>query len=531
MPKRLQEAVIDDALGRGIYPDARVPVDAGWLQTCQGVRPTSQNRLIAHEVPTWPETLSHTQTNFTQFLEGASIKLADWDGSELELFDVIPSGWTLGSDKFTDGQMVSVADDSTLVNAIKNTNANHWHHAEGADIWLMTNGRSYVTNCGIYAAEACGVASTAVIPGSACIFDGRLVLGGLYSSAGGIFDASTTWGKVMEAWRNFGQSFLSLTSDDNMLEVDTENPYVLIGAPGGGAGDIPFLLENVLLSGYLDRDWGGAVVEAFESGEMTLLKLPWRGAIKAVKQLGARLAVYGEEGVGLIIPLDGGGYAFRQVSSVGIPYPGAVVGDYRQHVFVDNNNKVWSFSGEYALRSYDFQDIVSTVTGAETHMSENHMDGDIYISSTAATCCLSSLISDEAPMFGLSRSNHYITSTVSGDELVATWPNEVANPTFSFRTANMTMGERGMKMVRGVELEHRHGIDATIQLYYRSGNDPTDDDDAYSSLAAIPINNIGQAFPAAMGTDFSVAVAGTVAAGLTIDRVIMRFVRMDGRYE
>jgi hypothetical protein len=475
---------------RGLLPETDVQVDQEFLATCYQFKPT-QRGLVGIETPTYPVG-NRTQTVETQFLEGTTLLLSDFDASpEMFLGVVDQSTYTVGSDILTAGQLPSADDGSTLVTAEKNT---PFVFAEATDIWFMSNGTNYLTNCNVYKNAVAGGwvighEDDVVVPKAVAMYENRMVMGGLHTNSGAL--SNSLWTKSFNAWRNFSEA-VGVTDIDESIG----GGHLFYGMLSGGSMNIPFALENILLSGFVTAsDLSTQVIDAFSSGEMGFVRIPWQGEILGVKQLGNRCIVYGDRGIGVLSPAQNNTFVITQFESVkGVASTTAFAGDESEHVFVDTEGTVWRISSDFQLARLGYSDYIGT---SNVIVNRDPRENDYYIDSGNGCFILSRA--------GLGKCRYEIRSMiVDGSNIYAVFTDLGTIP-FEVKTHVITMDTRRRKILREVDLNIRDCGTKTIAVEYKSG------DVAWAFDTTQSFNVYDVAHTVIQGTDFRVKLGGLLS--------------------
>lgn len=179
--------------------------------------------------------------------------------------------------------------------------------------------------------------------------------------------------------------------------------------------------------------------------------LDWKGWIYAIKQLGSKVVVYGENGVSFLIPSEKY-YGLKTIYRIGLKGKCAVAGDESIHYFVDNLGKLWRLSE--GLKKLDYSEYLFG-------MLEN-----LVLSWDTANQML--YICDGAQGYVYSQDSGSLAAgpvNVTGIDsqsgvLYVTAPAAIVTPTFELCTDIYDLGSRRGKNIYSIEV----GTDLTETL-------------------------------------------------------------------
>lgn len=279
------------------------------------------------------------------------------------------------------------------------TSGSIWHLADFGDYQVWTNGQKVVTrsaSTGLYSIETLSYKVNSV-----CNFRGQLVAGGFDSALNTV------------AWGDIGD--VDLTT---MLAPST------LQARKNVAGFMP---------------------------------MPWLGTVYSVKVLGDKVVVYGTAGINALFPVTAPAPTFGliDVLGVGIAGPGAVGGDDKQHLFVDNKGWLWELGPDLVPRKLGYKEYMSELDPADIMISIDDGERDFYISDGATTYLYNT---------GLSEVFQHPTSVVYWGGNALFLGNTGSDVTALIVTDNFDCGIRAIKTVTGVEADTSKYSDVTVAL-------------------------------------------------------------------
>ncbi len=236
-----------------------------------------------------------------------------------------------------------------------------WHVADFHKTFVAANGScmvwksDWVNSSRIYA--------TASGPGTVCGYKGRLIAGGFNNS---FFNnevdtyintmltmATSYWGhnKDETLASGFGENWVYWS---NIGELDLLRYFFPDIAASGVEGDAAV---TTLASRYGSTDrfslWD------LKKNQFGFMPMEWAGKVHQVKPMRDFVLVYGEGGVSAIIPHSEPQPTFgleEQVLQVGISQRGAVGGDNKQHLFIDNTGFAWMIDSKLQLTQLDYRE-------------------------------------------------------------------------------------------------------------------------------------------------------------------------------
>ena len=216
-------------------------------------------------------------------------------------------------------------------------------------------------------------------------FNNRLVLGGLLeSSAPPNYFTTARFVGAFKRWRTF-------TEDQTESGQTIGDNYVFWSRENGGDVDSPFAAELALFgcpNNAAHDELLPDIYDALGKGEIGFVRTTV-GSVRAVKQLGANLMVYGSKGVSVFPAGDNGAPIPAEVLILGrgIPGSGAVGGSLSKHVFVDNALEVWELDSDLQLQRRGFSEILGDHFTADSNaiVSYDEAHDEAYIAYDANT--------------------------------------------------------------------------------------------------------------------------------------------------
>jgi hypothetical protein len=171
--------------------------------------------------------------------------------------------------------------------------------------------------------------------------------------------------------------------------------------------------------------------------------LDWKGWIYAIKKLGSKVVVYGENGVSVLTPA-GNTYGLQTIYRIGLKGKGAVSGDDSVHYFVDNLGQLWRFSED--LEKLDYSEYLSGMID-NLVLSWDVANKLLYICDGSQGY----VYSQDSGSLGAGPVNVTGIDSQSGTLYVVS-PATIATPTFEICTDIYDLGSRRGKNIYSLEI-------------------------------------------------------------------------------
>lgn len=196
--------------------------------------------------------------------------------------------------------------------------------------------------------------SNGLIPSSLCVWNDRLVMAGFQHSDTQAFWAGEAWWTPI--WDEIKLSFPSFVLEKYVQgDAGIDGSYVVVGPPGSSR-DHAFTLELLMLYGEGDRR--GLILEALRMGLLKVVRIPWGGTILEARQVGNRVVLFGDQGVGMMSQTDAGDILVQRLESFGLLERDAVAGNIGRLVFISNTEKLYDVDAQYQIRNLQFESFV-----------------------------------------------------------------------------------------------------------------------------------------------------------------------------
>ena len=214
------------------------------------------------------------------------------------------------------------------------TQGGPWHFESFTNQWFASNGASLVYK--IPSDDGDTYIADSFLAQAVGRHDYRVMLGGLSGS----WLSGARWLEFFTAWR---ETHASQSVVHDALAAGTS--WVIYGESGGGSTDTPFYAFACACGLYGTTGFDEAkeiIWDSLERGDIGLIPVRKVTNVRALKQLGARLMVYGDDAISEIQQVDGG-FQETLVCDFGIGGRCCVGGDDRRHVFFDNHGHLYSW--------------------------------------------------------------------------------------------------------------------------------------------------------------------------------------------
>jgi len=236
--------------------------------------------------------------------------------------------------------------------------------------------------------------------------------------------------------------------------------------------------------------------------------LDWKGNVYAVKKLGNKAVVYGENGVSFVIP-SGTTYGLNTIYRIGLKSKNAVAGDESKHFFIDKGGQLWKI-GE-SLEKIDYSEYLSLMSN-NLVMSYDAQENLLYICDGSIGYVYNPAIGG----FGSCQPN--ITGLArQGGTLYITSPGTVSQEPFSICTDIYDLGSRKGKFITGLEL----GINTTkvlsVAIDYRS-----DIDSSFTQTDWHVVDDNGKVFFPCYGHEFRFRIKASAYEYFTLDYITVK---------
>ena len=255
-----------------------------------------------------------------------------------------------------------------------------WQFESFLDMWFASNGSSMVYK--IPSDNGDTFISDSFLAQAIGRHDYRVLFGGL----SGDWLAGARWLEFFTAWR---ETHTAQSVVHDTLAAGTS--WVIFGESGGGAVDAPFYALACACGLYGNTGFDTAkeiIWDSLERGDIGLIPVRKVSNIRALKQLGNRMIVYGDDAISEIQQIDGG-FQETLVADFGIGGRCCVGGDDRRHVFFNGQGQLYSwFANQDRPERQGYAAIFSQYLPERTVITYDPVEGYFWISDGGLTYVL-----------------------------------------------------------------------------------------------------------------------------------------------
>lgn len=258
------------------------------------------------------------------------------------------------------------------------TEGEHWEFIDFWDFWVLTNGHCSVFGCAkdrmlgndykVYVHDGVPIS---------CGTDhkGRVIFGG--------FDPTRFWGST---WITMWESWYQLNQDTGIshtvpiADVDVEMPvgnnFVWWSSIGGGDALFLFFPQTVGQDGFISSTYGSdkpIILDILKKNEQGFVPMPFQGMVRATRPLGDFIINYSDGGVNAMRPVSGPTPTMEQINLGlgGIACRGAVNGDDKNHVYLDDSGMLVRISGNLEVTPLGYREFFYPLLGTEIIISHS----------------------------------------------------------------------------------------------------------------------------------------------------------------
>lgn len=348
------------------------------------------------------------------------------------------------------------------------TGSGLWSVADFADYQVWTNGtkileKAYVAGTGLYTWK---ISSETYTINSVCNFRGQLIAGGISSSRG-------------------NQVFYS-----KIGHVDLSHLLTFAAGEDKSAGMFPCL---------------------------------WNGNIYTVKPLGNNVIVYGSAGITAMVAISSpySGFGRKEISRFGIAGRGAVAGDEKQHIFIDEGYKLWTIGEDLIAKELGYHEYMTLLTGTIV-ISFDSDTRDFYISNGTITYLLSE--------HGLSQIFQHPTSLIFiQGGLIGVKETDSADTTFLSVTDVIDMQNRNIKTITEYEIGITNITGSTASSVTAAVDYRYSTTSAFTRSSYKTANARGIVMPIISGLEFRHVIKASSYVGVSLDYVNVKWKQSDKR--
>jgi hypothetical protein len=254
--------------------------------------------------------------------------------------------------------------------------------------------------------------------------------------------------------------------------------------------------------------------------------MPWKGKVRAIKELGEFLVIYGDAGICAVRSVSEpvptlGLVKIPEIANLGIPCNGAVGGDESVHLFVDKFGAFWRLDKELKPERLGYVEFGQSLLGNEIMISYSQSENEFWISSNFETFHLT--------QSGLCEVDQVITSVIDAQgKRYGFWQGVDEASIQSIVTWDtIDFGNRGQKTIEQVQLPTDLGAFESVEfsLFWRNNT--------YEEFRQSPwkkVNTNGVAWPTVTAVDFRPSLRFTNLQKAKVEYITFSYKQGDKRY-
>lgn len=393
---------------------------------------------------------------FPQMFKGKDGNMWLLDQTAIKLVTTSTNPWTLATQTTKD--FAAPSSNKSIIGG----SSSIWHYADFGRAQMWFNGVEILLYLPDYQANILVDDTVGAVTG--CYHRGRLVMGDLN-------------GFYTSEWDDYLTDLAEEFLDDTFALTGYGN-QIWFSSPGGDDVLWPFSLalakQGRVDDGFHGNTFAGDIhknapmmMENWKKNGGGTLTMEWPGNVLLVKPLGKFCMIYGDKGISAVYPAQGT-YGMETLMATGIAGRGAVGGDDRQHVFLDEDGYLWIIDDQLKLDRLDYHEFLNGMLGGNPVITFDPTDQEYFIATETASYLLTRA--------GLSRIHQSPTAIVheptSGLSTTAAY-GVVADNNLGLdavvKTDLFEFGEPGMKTIKALELGSRIGESgATVTVNYRT---------------------------------------------------------------
>ena len=271
-------------------------------------------------------------------------------------------------------------------------------------------------------------------------------------------------------------------------------------------GDL--LLEGIRRNFVKWSNIGSADFTVWKDNVAGTRPLDWKGWVYAVKKIGNKVVVYGENGVSLLIP-SGNTYVLQTVHRIGLKGKQAIAGNEAVHFFVDTDGQLFMFGETVRKASFpenlDYSEYLASMNNLV--LSWDELNKLLYICDGTTGY----VYSPNSKSLGKGPAN--VTGIgLQSETLYVVAPAAIVIPSFEKWTDVYDMGSRRGKSI--VSLEYGADLTETLKasIKYRLNKAS-----AFSQTGWYSVDSRGMVFISAYGQEFQFGAKVDVYEQFEID--------------
>jgi len=329
---------------------------------------------------------------------------------------------------------------------------------------------------------------------------------------------------------DFG-TYCLLANGTKLVEIDADGAY----SANDSLTNTPRFLtgcnfKGQLVAGNIKTTWHGCgtnsvIWSAIGSIDCTpnasniagFREMPWNGTVKRVLPLDTGVVVYGDNGIAALIP-RGTTFGLKPLLGTGIPFKGAVAGDDKEHLFVDQEGTFWKITADFQLKELGYKEFGSLIDLTEIMVSYDTGKKEYFICDDSYSYLLT--------RYGLGQMYQRVTSVCNVDGVTYGVSDDDSDLEGRIITDTLDFGVRGIKTVMTVEagINHASGSDMHFRAGYRYNKTS-----AITNLGWRLASPEGFATLVAGGTEFRIGLKVDSYLTTNVDSLIVRVKLTDRR--
>lgn len=246
--------------------------------------------------------------------------------------------------------------------------------------------------------------------------------------------------------------------------------------------------------------------------EAGYIPIKYVGKVRRVLRLDKGVAVYGDEGAGLLVPVTSPAptYGLRELANFPLASPASVDGGIGGHVALDAEGNLWVITEGEGAKKLGYKDILSELSLSDTVITRDNLNRRFYICD-----------GERSFVFrreGLTECYQIVSAVVHTDgEAYGLFEEESEEG--AIKVGPLDFGYRGLKALFTVESDS--GDEVTIF----SGNPRGE----FSEIKTVPFNNVGFATPIVTGEAFKLLISADSYEDMYPTNILCRWKMADMR--
>ena len=437
----MPDIVLKESLRRGLRDTDENAKNSGSLVLLLNGKPT-RNGIVTHPSPIPSQlltaiagagiTISHP---FPQLFRGSNKTILL---SENAAYEVNESTWGLSAIS-----AYTLAGAPTTISA----GGGAWEFVDVGPHWWAFNGVTTLVFATVGGYTQLYV-DTTVPTQAGARFGGRLIFGG--------FNSSSFWASGHNTLHQYMTKF-KVSPTTGLAPAGLGSNFIMWSSIGGG-DELAMLYPTLLSAGSEAYSSGGhslsrpIYTDFLERNECGFMPMEWKGTVLAIKPLGDKAIVYGDNGISVIFmandPFPTIGQ--RTLRRFGLANRTSVGGDERGHVLIDTTGRVWRLLPDLSFQELDYSECIEPLTTNEISVTHDPHRDEFYITGTDELDDRHSYTITET---GIYRNKHALTSAeFIGNSLVSVYESLPGTDHFILRTDTMDMDSRGLKAIKSIRV-------------------------------------------------------------------------------